>query len=198
MENRDERRIITSRIALVLILVLVVIFVGLSIYNINTNKTEEISGEESGIDTAVLEEQMENTQDAQVEQIVELEVEKPKYTEDDLFCLAAAVCREAGGENEDIQMLVANVVLNRVNSPHYPDSIRGVLTQRKQYGMMWKNGISFPSWAKEKTIDQCYSVAKKILEGERVCPENVIYQAEFKQGDGVYKEYPGFYFCYKN
>ena len=62
---------------------------------------------------------------------------------------------------------------------------------------MWKNGVSFPSWADAKTIDQCYSVAERILDGERVCPENVLYQAEFEQGSGIYKQFGDkFYFCY--
>ena len=123
------------------------------------------------------------------------ELSKSSYTEDDLFYLAAAVCREAGGSSEEIQLLVANVVINRVNSSRYPNTIYGVLTQRMQYGTMWKYG-SFPKWADQKVKDQCYSVARRILEGERVCPANVVFQAEFKQGSGVYKEFDGFYFCY--
>lgn len=98
------------------------------------------------------------------------ELSKSSYTEDDLFYLAAAVCREAGGSSEEIQLLVANVVINRVNSSRYPNTIYGVLTQRMQYGTMWKYGISFPKWADQKVKDQCYSVARRILEGERVCP----------------------------
>lgn len=118
------------------------------------------------------------------------------YSEDDVYNLAAAVCREAGNASEEIQLLVANVVINRVNSPLYPDTIEGVLTQKKQYGTMWKNGISFPKWADEDTIERCKGIATRILDGERVCPENVLFQAEFKQGTGVYKEFDGYYFCY--
>ena len=118
------------------------------------------------------------------------------YTDDDLFYLAAAVCREAGGESEEIQLLVANVVINRVNSSIYPDTIYGVLTDYRQYGMMWKYGVSFPSRADQDTIDHCYDVARRILDGERVCPDNVLFQAEFEQGSGIYKQFDGFYFCY--
>ena len=125
-----------------------------------------------------------------------IETESSSYTDDDLFYLAAAVCREAGGESEEIQLLVANVVINRVNSSIYPNTIEGVLTQYKQYGTMWKYGISFPKWADASIKEQCYKVAQRILDGERVCPENVLFQAEFKQGSGVYKEFDGFYFCY--
>ena len=134
------------------------------------------------------------TEDVITEDITELS--KLSYTEDDLFYLAAAICREAGGASEEIQLLVANVVINRVNSSIYPDTIYGVLTQRMQYGTMWKYGISFPKWANQKIKDQCYSVARRVLEGERFCPENVLFQAEFKQGSGIYKQFKGYYFCY--
>lgn len=118
------------------------------------------------------------------------------YTDDELYYLAAVVCREAGGESDEIQLLVANVVINRVNSAIYPDSIYGVLTDYMQYGMMWKYGVSFPKWADQNTIDHCYDIARRILEGERVCPDNVLFQAEFEQGSGIYKQFDGFYFCY--
>ena len=123
--------------------------------------------------------------------------ETKNYTDDDLYYLAAAVCHEAGGESEEIQLLVANVIINRVNSSLYPNTIYEVLTQYMQYGTMWKYGISFPDWADQKVKDQCYSVAKRILQGERYCPENVLFQAEFEQGSGIYKYFDeGYYFCY--
>lgn len=129
--------------------------------------------------------------------VIEPSEETKSYTDDDLFYLAAAVCREAGGESEEIQLLVANVIINRVNSSIYPDTIYDVLTEYKQYGTMWEYGVSFPDWADDKVKEQCYSVAKRILEGERFCPENVLFQAEFKQGSGVYKQFgDDYYFCY--
>lgn len=120
------------------------------------------------------------------------------YTDNDLFCLAAAVCREDGKKSEEIQLLVANVIINRVNSSRYPNTIYGVLTQYKQYGTMWRDGVSFPDWATDDIKEQCYNVAKRILDGERFCPENVVFQAGSPQGSGIYKYFDeGYYFCYK-
>ena len=116
---------------------------------------------------------------------------------DNTYYLACVICQEAGGDNEEIMLLVANVVMNRVESPHFPNTVYGVLTQKYQYGMMWKYGIKFPSWATEREQAKCYEVARRIVGGERVCPSNVVYQAEFVQGSGIYAEYPGFYFCYE-
>lgn len=156
-----------------------------------TEPETELTTEALTETTDVADESTEET----TEPVVSTEPEKT-YTDDDLFYLAAAVCREAGGESEEIQLLVANVVINRVNSSIYPDTIYGVLTDYRQYGMMWKYGVSFPSWADQETIDHCYDVARRILEGERVCPDNVLFQAEFEQGSGIYKQFDGFYFCY--
>ena len=156
-----------------------------------TEPETELTTEAPTETTDVADESTEET----TEPVVSTEPEKT-YTDDDLFYLAAAVCREAGGESEEIQLLVANVVINRVNSSIYPDTIYGVLTDYRQYGMMWKYGVSFPSWADQDTIDHCYDVARRILEGERVCPDNVLFQAEFEQGSGIYKQFDGFYFCY--
>lgn len=129
--------------------------------------------------------------------VVDEEEEPENYTEDDLYYLAAAVCCEAGGENEEIQLLVANVVINRVNSSFYPDTIYDVLTEYGQYGMMWEYGIEFPNWADEDVKNQCYSVARRVLEGERFCPKNVLFQAEFEQGSGIFKQFGDeYYFCY--
>lgn len=47
-----------------------------------------------------------------------------------LFCLAAAVYFEARGEPEQGRHAVANVILTRVASDRYPDTICGVVRQR--------------------------------------------------------------------
>lgn len=162
----------------------------------NTGETENVTDATEATTENTTVTQTETTEPV-TEEATEPTEEVKNYTDDDLFYLAAAVCREAGGESEEIQLLVANVIINRVNSSIYPNTIYEVLTQYKQYGTMWKYGVSFPDWADDKVKEQCYSVAKRILEGERFCPENVLFQAEFKQGSGVYKQFgDDYYFCY--
>lgn len=165
--------------------------------NKNTEPTENTNATEPETTEKPTEETQPVITEPVTEEVTEPSEEIKSYTDDDLFYLAAAVCREAGGESEEIQLLVANVIINRVNSSIYPDTIYEVLTEYKQYGTMWKYGVSFPDWADDKVKEQCYSVAKRILEGERFCPENVLFQAEFKQGNGVYKQFgDDYYFCY--
>jgi spore germination cell wall hydrolase CwlJ-like protein len=52
--------------------------------------------------------------------------------EKERHCLATAIYFEARGEPRLGQIAVAQVVLNRVRSPHYPDSICGVVYQNKK------------------------------------------------------------------
>jgi spore germination cell wall hydrolase CwlJ-like protein len=53
------------------------------------------------------------------------------HTASELKCLATAIYFEARGEPEDGQLAVAQVVLNRVKNPTYPNTICGVVYQNK-------------------------------------------------------------------
>ena len=48
-------------------------------------------------------------------------------------CLAEGIYFEARGESEDGQAAVAQVILNRVRNPAYPDTICGVVYQDKRH-----------------------------------------------------------------
>lgn len=57
----------------------------------------------------------------------------------DLKCLATAIYFEARGEPERGQIAVAQVVLNRLNSNRYPDTVCGVVFQNAH----WRNRCQF-------------------------------------------------------
>lgn len=57
-----------------------------------------------------------------------------RHASDDLTCLARAVYHEARGEGEAGMRAVAEVVLNRTESPRFPRSICGVVYQGAQNG----------------------------------------------------------------
>ena len=52
--------------------------------------------------------------------------------QNEVTCLAQAIFHEARGEPERGRLAVAQVVLNRVNQPGYPETIWGVVFQNKQ------------------------------------------------------------------
>lgn len=125
------------------------------------------------------------------------------YTKDELFCMAAVIYNEAGADacSDEHRALVGYVVLNRVNDSRYPNSIRGVLEQRGQYLGMG-NGVEFAKRytnpGEKHAVERAYRIAREVLENRNniPIPENVVFQAEFKQGAGVYKHIGNTYFCY--
>lgn len=118
--------------------------------------------------------------------------DEPDYTQQDLDLLSRLVYAEAGSDwcSDEMQLMVANVVINRVNDDRFPDSIHDVVYQKGQYSCI-SNGM-LDKEPNQRAIDN----AKRILDGERVCDECVIWQSEFTQGKGVYKKVQNMYFCY--
>jgi len=56
-----------------------------------------------------------------------------KRTAKELRCLALNVYFEARGEKAEGQLAVALVTMNRMKSRHYPDSVCGVVWQKRQF-----------------------------------------------------------------
>lgn len=117
------------------------------------------------------------------------------HTDEDLKALAQCITIEAGGQTYEWQMCVACVIINRVADPDYPDSIQGVIFQPGQY-----EGAGSDSWWSKEMDPVSMQVANDILSKGKPTdvPDNVVYQAGFEQGSGVWKVFgDGEYFCYK-
>lgn len=54
-----------------------------------------------------------------------------------LTCLAMAIFFESRGEPLQGKIAVANVIMNRVSSERYPDTVCGVVTQKHQFEFYW-------------------------------------------------------------
>ena len=124
------------------------------------------------------------------------------YTDEELEILALIVYQEAGEDrvSDDTRRLVAQVFLNRVNDSRFPDSFYEVATAERQYGRLYWTGIVWPerasSPAETHAVERAYKIAQEVLESDDpICPEDVIFQAEFVQGD-IYAEQDGMYFCF--
>lgn len=57
--------------------------------------------------------------------------EETAYTEEDLYWLSRIIAAESRGESLRGQIAVGNVVLNRVESPKFPDTVREVIFDRR-------------------------------------------------------------------
>lgn len=127
---------------------------------------------------------------------------EPTYTDEELEILALIVYQEAGGDavSDSTRKLVAQVFLNRVADGRFPDSFYDVATAEGQYGRLYWTGIQWPDRASNNVevhaVERAYTIAREVLEAEEpICPEGVIFQAEFVQGE-VYAHQDGMYFCF--
>ena len=121
-------------------------------------------------------------QESRSEKIDALELEYQKVDYDELSLLARLIQSEAGSAwlDEQWKMSVGEVVLNRVASPEFPDTIREVILQQGQYtdAVNWL----LPSY--ESAL-----AAWKLLEGQRVLNNPaVVFQSNGHQGSGVFVE----------
>lgn len=114
------------------------------------------------------------------------------YTQTDLDLLARVVNAEAGSSwlTDEHQRAVASVVLNRVADSRFPNTLRGVVYQKGQYACTWNGAIN------KTPTQRAINNAKYVLDNGVTIPKNVVFQAQFKQGKGVWKYIQGHYFCY--
>lgn len=105
----------------------------------------------------------------------------------------------SGSISNETRRMVGEVVLNRVASEQYPDTIREVLTQKDQYGRFHWTGVVWPSRASKSVeahaVERAYECAVACFSEDRLLPTDTIYQAGFVQGREVVAQAPGFYFC---
>jgi spore germination cell wall hydrolase CwlJ-like protein len=116
-------------------------------------------------------------------------------TMSDREMLACVIYQEAGGNGscDNCRRYVADIVLNRVNDPRFPDNIHDVLTAPSQYGRFHWTGVKWADRAKYETekeaVARAYQVADEVLAGEHseLYGNGYIWQAGFAQGsDGFW------------
>lgn len=118
----------------------------------------------------------------------------------DLMLLSKIIYAEAGSMwlSEEWKMCVGEVVLNRVASPEFPNTIAEVLEQPGQY--YGKNSRYFNNL---KPNELSVRAAMRLLHGERLMQPSVVFQANFKQGSGTHtacydKQLGWTYFCFSS
>ena len=116
-----------------------------------------------------------------------------QYSDEDIRILTTTVFHEAGHTTEQLRQYVAQVVLNRVEDSRFPDTVKGVITQPGQYSTKYAtveaaNAIQATD-SKNGTYYYgiCEDSVKAAMMGQVEMPSNVLYQANFSQGKGVWK-----------
>ena len=120
------------------------------------------------------------------EKIAALGLDYASIEFDDLLLLSRLIYAEAGSNwlSEDWKMAVGEVVLNRVASPEFPDTIREVIVQPGQYHGPAEEYLNHLT---PNRASIC--AALKLLNGERVLNDPaVVFQSNAILGSGVFLE----------
>ena len=100
-------------------------------------------------------------------------------TDEELEVLLRIVEAEAGSEDEDGRLLVANVVLNRVESDKFPSTIKDVVFQRDN-GVTQFSPVSSGRYYKVKISEKTIAAVNRALKGENIS-QGALYFASRKR-----------------
>lgn len=129
-------------------------------------------------------------------QAYEIEAQEPAYilSDEEFELLARLVTAEAENQSFEAQYYVACVVMNRVESDYFPDSVTEVIWQKepaRQFSSMW-NG-RYDSCV---TTDSCYEAVTYLIENGNELPANVLYftSCGYLPGTVEYKQVMDMYY----
>lgn len=92
------------------------------------------------------------------------DISQVTFEDGDRYLLANLIYCEAGGEPYDGQVAVGAVVINRVLSSVYPDTVTGVIYQRSQFSPAGSGRLEI-ALAQNKATDSCYRAADEAMSG---------------------------------
>lgn len=119
------------------------------------------------------------------------ETEVIPYSQEDYEVMVQLLTGECQNQGWECQVAVGSVALNRVAHKWYPDTLYEVAHQKGQYAC-FKDGNAY-----REPTELTLEVADYLLRNGSQLPSNVIYQAQFKQGSGVYAKIGTETFCYE-
>lgn len=105
--------------------------------------------------------------------------------------LARVIWVEARGESAEGQQAVAEVVLNRMASDNFPDTLKEVIFGEGQFRSVPYLDDAEPGQAQ-------YQALEKAMYGPYILPEDVVYFATSATNENVWGSIGGHVFCYDN
>ena len=76
-----------------------------------------------------------------------------------------------------------------MNHKLFPDTMEEVIFQTMQYACTWDGNFD------REPCQQAIDIAGYLLQNGSILPENVVFQAQFEQGNGIYCTYGNQYYC---
>ncbi len=96
------------------------------------------------------------------------DVSQVNFTEEDVTMLANLIYCEARGESYEGKLAVGSVVVNRILSSKYPDTMAGVIYQKSQFAPVTSTKNSFVealAYDKAANSKGCYEAAREAISG---------------------------------
>ena len=92
------------------------------------------------------------------------DISEVTFADGDRYLLANLIYCEAGGEPYEGQLAVGAVVINRVLSSVYPDTVVGVIYQNKQFSPVASGRLAL-ALAEGRATESCYKAADQAMAG---------------------------------
>ena len=102
----------------------------------------------------------------------------------DLLLLAALIYCEAGGESYEGKLAVGCVVMNRVRSSSFPNTVSGVIYQSGQFSPV-ASGRLATVLANDMVTDECYEAAAYVLAGNLPYPSFLYFRSASADLTGI-------------
>lgn len=105
--------------------------------------------------------------------------------------MARVIWAEARGESDEGQQAVAEVILNRMASDKFGDTLNSVIYAEGQFR-------SVPYLDEAEPYQAQYDAIERAIYGPYILPEDVVHFATFRTNDNVWGQIGGHIFCYEH
>lgn len=139
----------------------------------------EVDAEKARWDAIESENDTQVAAEGEAMELTQRDIEEMDYW-GELELLALVVEAEAGNQDLTGKRLVVDVVLNRVDSPLFPNTITEVLQQENQFSTMWNGAVEKAAWNMQ---DSTYEAVLKEVSGPRLDYDIMYFTA------GAYNDY---------
>lgn len=112
------------------------------------------------------------------------DISEVSFADGDLYLLANLIYCEAGGEPYEGQAAVGAVVINRVLSSVFPDSVVGVIYQNKQFSPVASGRLALALEGNRATA-RCYQAAEAAMQGYSNVGDCVFFRTPIEGLNGI-------------
>lgn len=138
-----------------------------------SEQEEDSKEEQKSDDDKKSEDKNEKKSDKKSAKKTSAKAKKPKYSAAEVKLLACLIYTEAGNQSYRGKLAVGNVVMNRVKSSRFPNTIKGVIYQPHQFGVCGNSRLAKAlesyddHWGVDKSIfNSCVKAAKEAMAGK--------------------------------